>query len=275
MSLREPAVVEISPHDKPKTFRHVEWQLEQEQPLRLRYSRLSKVIDTVTASLHDDPHTRYLRDTPDAADNPFEENWRAMYRIMLLDALRRHEAWAIHGGDAVVMVHSSGDTLSQRQKAVDAFLRRLNNYLIRFLMWYNTKEQRHRFREGQKTLPDAVKSVVGDRLDQMITLDLIAVAPGKQGRGYGSTLVKLSRTKYAFHIAADAQARATYLLSSNLESTEFFKSLGFSTISEVTLGEDNPTWDKASIIIQVMVREPRAPSIDAPSPSTPCSVTKD
>ena len=51
---------------------------------------------------------------------------------------------------------------------------------------------------------------------------------------------------------ADAQGRATYLVSSNILNFEFYNSHGFETVGEVYLGDDNPGWHQEPITVQLV-----------------------
>jgi len=101
-----------------------------------------------------------------------------------------------------------------------------------------------------------VEKVIGQRKDDMIYLSLLATDPAFQGRGYGSALVE--------HVTsiADAQDRAAWLISSNNGNTAFYNSHGFFSAGEVILGNDNPTWNQAPVIVPVMIRERKSLRID-------------
>lgn len=57
----------------------------------------------------------------------------------------------------------------------------------------------------------------------------------------------------ATHVSqANDQHRATWLLSSNVLNDNFYHSLGFVTVAEMTLGEDNPTWNGPPIVLALV-----------------------
>lgn len=83
----------------------------------------------------------------------------------------------------------------------------------------------------------------------MIHLNLLFTAPKAQGRGYASALVRSVTS------VADAQHRNTYLLSSNIANTGFYNSMGFQVVDFAVVGEDNPDWHEAPVVLNIMVRE--------------------
>ena len=99
-------------------------------------------------------------------------------------------------------------------------------------------------------------SSVGPRLAEMVRLNLLATHPDHQGKGYGGALVD------AVTAFADAQVRATVLLSTDESNTVFYESHGFATFVKVMIGDDDQTWDKAPIPIRVV------------SPSSACQITE-
>ena len=41
-------------------------------------------------------------------------------------------------------------------------------------------------------------------------------------------------------------------MSSNVANEGFYNSLGFTTVARLTLGEDNPTWDKPPVPVDIV-----------------------
>jgi len=99
-------------------------------------------------------------------------------------------------------------------------------------------------------IEEVVKTNLGERLEEMVHLDLLATSPMSQGKGYGFALVS------AVTSTADLQNRSTYLLSSNIQNTTFYNSCGFTTIANVVLGSSNPSWKAPPVIMPLMVRKP-------------------
>ncbi|PCH33449.1 hypothetical protein WOLCODRAFT_111854, partial [Wolfiporia cocos MD-104 SS10] len=110
-------------------------------------------------------------------------------------------------------------------------------------------EQRKRREEGNDKLEAFIKNKFGDKINEMLRLHLLATAPDKCGHGYAKKLVEVVTAQ------ADNECRSTWLLSSNVANTKFYERFGFITVGEVSLGESNPTWTDAPIIMPVMVRE--------------------
>jgi len=108
-----------------------------------------------------------------------------------------------------------------------------------------------------------VSEVLGDRIKDMIYVNLLATQPQSQGHGYGGALLDtvtrlvcyLARFKsqqLTSSLQADAQGRAACLASSNILNTQFYNSHGFKTVGEVYLGDDNPEWHQEPIILRLV-----------------------
>ncbi|KAI0346912.1 hypothetical protein BDW22DRAFT_470807 [Trametopsis cervina] len=112
-----------------------------------------------------------------------------------------------------------------------------------------SKQQIKRAAEFRDKSKEVIGRTLGNRKDEMVLLGDLATHPLYQGRGYGSALVKLVKDH------ADTGCRDIWLLSSNIKNTGFYNSLGFFTHGEIILGEDDPSWTRPPVIINLMVRE--------------------
>ncbi|KAI0700775.1 hypothetical protein BC835DRAFT_367096 [Cytidiella melzeri] len=111
-----------------------------------------------------------------------------------------------------------------------------------------SQEQQRRLNDWVQTSERIANETLGDSRKDMAYLALLATTPVKQGRGYASALVKMVVEE------ADAQGRMVWLMSSNIVNTGFYNSHGFVTKVKITVGEDNPTWDRPPVVICLMVR---------------------
>lgn len=117
------------------------------------------------------------------------------------------------------------------------------------------------------TKGDAVaRKVFGERLKDMVYLSSLATYPPKQGRGYGSALVQhvvaqVSVVVNGMHFLmnfvgsygqAEAQGRATWLISSNVANRGFYEFNGFSVVGDIVLGDDNSTWHAPPVITHLV-----------------------
>lgn len=92
----------------------------------------------------------------------------------------------------------------------------------------------------------ACVQTLGPRFRDMVTLELLATHPRAQRKGYGGALVD---DVTAF---ADAQGRATFLISTDVNNTLFYESHGLVTVADVWVGDDAPTWDKKPFVINAV-----------------------
>ncbi|PPQ77410.1 hypothetical protein CVT25_010992 [Psilocybe cyanescens] len=112
------------------------------------------------------------------------------------------------------------------------------------------KEARKRNKEFARKSEVVISETLGDRIREMIYVNLLATDPQNQGQGYGGALLEsITRT-------ADISGQSIWLQSSNINNTEFYMSHGFRTVAEVCLGDDNPNWYSKPVIVPIMVREP-------------------
>ena len=74
----------------------------------------------------------------------------------------------------------------------------------------------------------------------------LATDPSRQGRGYGGALVDYMNS------LADEEDRAIFLLSSNIANNDFYNSHGFVAVSDFSLGDNNPTWEKEPVVLTLV-----------------------
>lgn len=53
-------------------------------------------------------------------------------------------------------------------------------------------------------------------------------------------------------VQADALGERSWLKSSNLGNTRLYNKHGYMKVGELVLGEDNPTWTKDPVVVQVV-----------------------
>jgi len=224
----------------------------------LEYVDIPKATNTMLEAFRHDPNRRYMFDTPDAHKSWMDADklWSIAATRQLSDAVRRHAAWTVDEGVAVVTFTRAAGPPSWKQKVGDYFNYIWGKVISACFRILATPEQKRRLGEEEAKITAAIKSTLGDRVKEMVVLDLLATAPGKQGHGYGSELATMVTSE------ADAESRATMLVSSNIANTAFYESLGFRTIKEVVVGDDNPTWTEPPVILGIMLREPPSSSFN-------------
>lgn len=97
-------------------------------------------------------------------------------------------------------------------------------------------------------------------------LEGIVTHPDFQGRGYGGALLEKASDMVCSYFLpnlldimmlfpkADAQNRAIWLISGNIQNTAFYNSHGYFTVGIVELGKDDPTWKKAPVQVPIVGR---------------------
>ena len=103
----------------------------------------------------------------------------------------------------------------------------------------------------------------GEKIDNMFEIQALATHPAKQGRGYGTALVKVvndmvCRGRSCLQAPltmlslpqADTQARATYVVTT--DAYRFYETVGYELVGEDWLGVDNPAWTGAPVPLRVV-----------------------
>jgi len=216
-------------------------------PRRMRWFDIPRVVKATRKALSDDPLERYLYVAP-------EENKR-LRKVKIIEYglgfsihVRHKKGWIVDGGDAFMCYSDPRISRSKLSKLIDKWTMSILQLEGRFF----NEEQKNRLKELQTKLRKAIANAVGERKGSMLYLDHIGTVPEKQGRGYGTALARILTTK------ADIENHPAWLVSSNVEvNTGFYNNLGFYTVAEFVVGDDNPTWEGPPVMIAVMVREPR------------------
>ncbi|EKM54617.1 uncharacterized protein PHACADRAFT_185527 [Phanerochaete carnosa HHB-10118-sp] len=195
-------------------------------PRPMTYTDVPTAVRTYEAAFKGDPSHHWLRDTSANGIHLTSIDYHGSALPMLgrrteISALwgycvTKGLAWTIDNGAAIICYGPAKSTLSRTDKAAVSVL-------VGAL--------------GMNTL--------GDREEEAIYLQILATTPEKQGRGYASALI---RTVTGI---ADAQRRATFLLSSNLINTGFYNSFGFVEGAKIVLGNDDPTWREPPVVVLV------------------------
>ncbi|CAL1701148.1 unnamed protein product [Somion occarium] len=196
-----------------------------------------------------DPVIHYVMDTPDDNDSMSKRLWTRFSAMSLwTNFIRKGCAWTIRAGEANLGYVDPTEDPGPIDKVLDLVF----NAIYQSRERVNSKEQNRRYSEFKEKANKAIDKVIGNRRKEMLYLATIATTPAQQGHGYGTALVKVLTIK------ADLEARATWLVSSNVkDNTGFYNSLGFFTVGEFTLGDDNPTWHEAPFPVAIMLREPQ------------------
>ncbi|KZT74806.1 hypothetical protein DAEQUDRAFT_719987 [Daedalea quercina L-15889] len=224
----------------------------------LRLSNIPNAITTCNKAFEHDPRRRYLEDTPDARDETLHDmrTWyRPLIGFQLFAAAVVDRAWCINRGDSIATYGNPTVPLTARQ----ILMARLMTIVAKVLMWLLSislpAEQNNRLQESEKKMSAAIQNTLGDRTKEMLSLNLLATAPESQGHGYATALVRAVTSE------ADSHGRCTWLISSNYVNTVFYEGLGFVPVREIILGDENPTWNKAPVVMLLMVREPQIPDL--------------
>jgi ribosomal protein S18 acetylase RimI-like enzyme len=120
--------------------------------------------------------------------------------------------------------------------------------------------------EAEHKLRSTTKKVLGEDADEYIYLEYLCCAPERQGRGYGSALVRtvtrmvcqnqlfnsLYQRLTIYELGKGDDQRRKVWLTCVLKNVEFYRAHGFETVAELQLGDD-PAY-RGAPVLAYMVR---------------------
>ncbi|KAI0677443.1 hypothetical protein C8Q78DRAFT_1074140 [Trametes maxima] len=213
----------------------------------LRYIDIPKATRSSYDAFLDDSYTRYFAD---ADTVPLREQ-REKLRIsaVFADHVYVNKVYCVNHGDAIVSVGLSGGKRGLLGSILTPVLDRLE-----------PKELSERKAEFREKVEELLLSAFGDDIRNMLEIRGLATAPEKQGRGYGTALMRLVDEM------SDAQDRAVYAVTT--DAHKFYESIGYTMLREGFIGDDNPKWNGPPVGIRVMYRAPKGLAITGPGVSS-------
>jgi len=211
----------------------------------MRYRDIPTAMTSMDAAFEDDPMMAYLGDIENTGVG-IKRSASNRFILLVVWIMLVHEGNA-HTADGGKACMSYMDP-RQGHHLVDDVIERL----APASGVQASEELKKRQKEFKEKATKAIERALGDLKAEMFYLRLLFADPSKQGQGYGYTLAKIATD------AADAAGRPIHLLSSNINNTTFYNSVGFVTVATFALGESNPKWNKPPVIVSVMLRKPAA-----------------
>ncbi|KAF9006553.1 hypothetical protein BDQ17DRAFT_1351943 [Cyathus striatus] len=210
----------------------------------LKRSEISKAATTWHDAFVEDPLFSYIQagKKPSHASNL----WRKTIYKSLLRTWRRNRVTLTVNAGASLAVFTPAFMNRDHKLPTE---RLLYTFVAIIKRLSDNKEQRKREKEYEIKRDEVFSRVIGDRDKEMAVLDLLCTELASQGHGYGGALVD------AINLLADLRAKDTWLISSNILNTAFYESHGFKGVADIVLGDDNPVWHEAPVIVKLMVRE--------------------
>lgn len=224
--------------------------LSKPKPRLMTHADLPRALDAAILALADDPLVHYMRDTPDKKRKFDKTLFKVEIGVVWSSYIRNKTALVIDGGDAHLIYKDPNRKLGPIDRLLDYLAIRIFLRVLRSCT--RSKEQKIRGEEHDWKYSEALEYAIPEESRQdMFFIGDVATVPSKQGHGYATTLLRVALDQ------ADAQGRSTWLYSSNTKAnTGYYNYLGFETVAEVTLGDENPTWRQEPVITAIMVRYP-------------------
>ncbi|KAL5487674.1 hypothetical protein ACEPAI_5782 [Sanghuangporus weigelae] len=209
---------------------------------------LDNAFETVESAFKNDPLLLYIKAGQEWS--PFRTViYRCLWKFRRRRELRKKLAYTVNAGDAVITATATKSG-SSKPSPIDRAFRSLELALLQVFVLHS--EQTKRAKELDSKSAKVVKDELGDKIQSMFYVDLLATNPEHQGHGYATALLK------AVLLAADLRGCATYLLSSNIANVPFYESFGFVRTADVLLGDDNPKWEHPPLAVALMVRQAKS-----------------
>jgi len=213
-------------------------------PLRDRH--LKKASKSWVDALEKDPVLRYIdnnrKQTPDVKD----ATQIIMFCVMAYWR-RRKIALTVDAGASIIFCTAPKSPRSLFDRCTDWVVALVGKIFVLL----TPREERKRAAEVQAKVKTAVSRSLGDRVEKMLYIDTLATEPASQGWGYGGALLD------SIGALADVTNQAVWLQSTNERNTNFYISHGYRIVDEAVVGDNNPNWHGAPVIIKIMAREPR------------------
>ncbi|KAI0650644.1 hypothetical protein C8Q79DRAFT_998441 [Trametes meyenii] len=220
--------------DKANALKREDFKVE---PLRYGTNRIVDIPKATRSSYDAFLDDSYIRYFADADTVPLREQ-REKLRIssVFADNVYVNKIYCVNHGDAIVSVGVSG---SKRGL--------LGSILTPVLDSLDPKELSKRKTEFREKVEALLRSAFGDDIKNMLEIRGLATAPEKQGRGYGTALMRLVDEM------SDVQGRAVYAVTT--DAHRFYESIGYSTLREGFIGGDNPNWNGPPVGIRIVLDE--------------------
>ncbi|KZT74805.1 hypothetical protein DAEQUDRAFT_753533 [Daedalea quercina L-15889] len=216
----------------------------------LRYVEVPRTTGRMLYARKKNVLHHYVFDTPDA-DNGRTIGYRDRIQMYLswTDGVRRHEVLTVNQGDSVLLYSPAPESVPERQKSVNEFVRNLIGRILSIFGRFYTQEQQKRMGELRNTSRAEVVATLGERQQKLISIDNLVTAAEKQGLGYASSLVN-----YVLDLAS-AQNRGVWLQTAE-HNVGFYDRFGFQVVGQYKIGELNPTWTEGLITEYILLWEP-------------------
>jgi len=229
------------------------------QVTSLTYYQIPKAIVSYNDAFVRSPLQHYLKDTPDKP----EGIWPSIVQnitMCLTTTLWIYRASNIvntvdKGVSGIYVEHALKSPNGKKTLSEKALGYAFGKIIA--LLSTNSPQQTKRKKEMVEKLEALLKTVFGDRKDEMLCIMYLFTAPKAQGRGYASGLMR------SILDIADSQQRGTFLLTGTAANISFYNRHGFETVGNFTLGNTNPDWHEDPVIMTIMARKPLSmPGLD-------------
>ncbi|XP_006460323.1 hypothetical protein AGABI2DRAFT_220269 [Agaricus bisporus var. bisporus H97] len=212
----------------------------------LRYAHLKKASLTWVDAFEKDPVLRYI-DNNRKQKTKVKETTQIVMFCVLAYWKRRKVALTVDAGASVIFCTVPDNPGAPIDHCIDWVAKCIG----KIFQLLTRDEEKKRAAEFETKMKNAISRSLGDQVKQMLYIDTLATEPASQGWGYGGALLE------SVGALGDMTNRAIWLKSTNEKNTSFYSFHGYKVVDAVVLGDDNPDWHNAPVVVKIMVREPR------------------
>ncbi|GJE93637.1 GNAT family N-acetyltransferase [Phanerochaete sordida] len=230
------------------------------KPRKLGLADLSAAVHTVYVTrLQQLMRDSLLHYAYGSTAKPPSRTREMLFYILLYPAwanlLRQGKLWGVGHAYSLMVWGSASSQPKQPESPLSRIVGAILSRLSKLSGLLDTPEQKKRVKEFGEKAKLCVGESLGDKVQDMTTVEALLTLKEQRHKGYASSLVR------AMMDQADEEGRGIWLVNSNIvDNTPFYESLGFKTVNYIVLGDDNPAWTGDPVKLALMVREPTARS---------------
>ncbi|KAH0581207.1 hypothetical protein H2248_012325 [Termitomyces sp. 'cryptogamus'] len=171
--------------------------------------------------------------------------------------LVRSEPLRCQNGSFLSLLKSRGNDSTPPKNSVDQprgdsvtkLARRLLAASLKYRDSKMSELENRRRNEVDEKMQDAAVRTFGDRVEKMWLIEDLWTDTRLQGHGCGGALLDTATAM------ADWAGQSTWLQSSNAANVKFYAQHGFETVATLFLGEEDPSWHKQPVVVDIVRRD--------------------
>ncbi|KAG5335877.1 hypothetical protein C0989_012637 [Termitomyces sp. Mn162] len=180
---------------------------------------------------------------------------RFLISLSLFLWTRTKRVFTVRAGSANIVCRGNDSTPPKnsvdqpRGDSVTKLARRLLAASLKYRDSKMSELENRRRNEVDEKMQDAAVRTFGDRVEKMWLIEDLWTDTRLQGHGCGGALLDTATAM------ADWAGQSTWLQSSNAANVKFYAQHGFETVATLFLGEEDPSWHKQPVVVDIVRRD--------------------